>query len=391
MRIAPLIVAAMLTPAAAAPAQLAGGLSVGSGFGQLGGGAWMRESRLDPALQVASPFVALRFDGTVAERIGEISVDRATLAGLAATPALGPFRLSIEGSYRRDVLVDRFAAGEVAPALSMKGARVGTWFGSIHRQRAEPMLQAGVWGGIGAAVLSLSGETRSNATLSIQPIVMTDSSRTPTGWAYTQHTVPDTSRSGAAYRWSRMEARLDWSYRRLALNALVAITAPDRRHDSTSSRRSGRINAAVMLNHRLSLIGTAGTLPASREAGAAAGARFASLGVRFSPAMLLRDPLPAHVRPAASAFTITQVHPGVYKLVFRVPSARTVELSGDFNRWSAVAMTQSAPDVWEATLPLPSGTYRLNVRVNGDDWTAPPGLPAVNDEFNGRVGILVIR
>ena len=391
MRIAPLVVAAVLTPAAAASAQLAGGLSVGSGFGQLGGGAWMRESRIDPVLQLSSPFAALRIDGTVAERIGAITMDRATLAGLAATPAMGPFRLSIEGAYRRDVIVDRFAVAEVAPALSLKRAYVGTWFGSIHRQRAEPMLQAGIWGGIGAAVLSLSSQTRSNTTVSIQPMVITDSSRTPTGWAYTQHAVSDTSRSGSAYSWSLMQARLDWSYRRLALNASVEISTQARRRDSTSSRHSGWVNAAVMLNQRLSLIGAAGTRPASRAAGATTGARFASLGVRFSPAMLLRDPLPAPVRPAASAFTIRQVDPGVYKLVFRVASARTVELSGDFNRWNPVAMTQSAPDVWEATVPLPSGTHRLNVRVNGDGWTAPPGLPAVDDEFNGRVGILVIR
>jgi len=33
----------------------------------------------------------------------------------------------------------------------------------------------------------------------------------------------------------------------------------------------------------------------------------------------------------------------------------------------------------------------MNVRVNGDSWTAPPGLPAANDDFNGTVGLVVIR
>jgi hypothetical protein len=37
------------------------------------------------------------------------------------------------------------------------------------------------------------------------------------------------------------------------------------------------------------------------------------------------------------------------------------------------------------------GTHRVNVRVNGDTWTAPPGMPTVDDEFNGRVGIIVVR
>jgi hypothetical protein len=131
-------------------------------------------------------------------------------------------------------------------------------------------------------------------------------------------------------------------------------------------------------------------LPGSPTRGARS-SRFATLGVRFSPAILLRDPLPAAVRPSARALSVTPIEPGSYKLVLRVPSARTVELSGDFNRWTPVAMTQTAPDVWEATLALSPGAHRLNLRIDGDGWTAPPGLPAVNDEFNGRVGILVIR
>jgi hypothetical protein len=37
-----------------------------------------------------------------------------------------------------------------------------------------------------------------------------------------------------------------------------------------------------------------------------------------------------------------------------------------------------------------AGTYRLNVRVDGGEWVAPPGLLDVEDEFGGRVGLLVL-
>jgi hypothetical protein len=33
----------------------------------------------------------------------------------------------------------------------------------------------------------------------------------------------------------------------------------------------------------------------------------------------------------------------------------------------------------------------MNLRVDGDRWTAPPGTPAVADEFNGTVGLVVVR
>lgn len=151
----------------------------------------------------------------------------------------------------------------------------------------------------------------------------------------------------------------------------------------------GSVNVAFTFNSRLALIAGAGTMPeTSKRPG---GSRFFSLGLRVSPAALLREPLPAPVRPPAASFAVAPIEPGLYRFVLRVPGARTVELSGDFNQWTPTSMTQTAPDVWEVATPLNPGTHRVNVRINGDQWSAPPGLPAVRDEFNGTVGILVIR
>jgi hypothetical protein len=82
---------------------------------------------------------------------------------------------------------------------------------------------------------------------------------------------------------------------------------------------------------------------------------------------------------------------GRYRVTIHATSARTVELSGDFGGWRPVALDQVSPDVWEATLPLAPGTYHVNMRVNGDRWVAPPGLPVAEDEFNGTVGLLIVR
>jgi hypothetical protein len=137
-------------------------------------------------------------------------------------------------------------------------------------------------------------------------------------------------------------------------------------------------------------VSTLGTLPTGVRSDAAE-SRYATLGLRFAPAALLRDATPAVVRPSPSAFRVQPIDSGLYRIVLRSPGARTVELSGDFNQWKAIALTQTSPDVWEISLPLGAGTHRVNVRVNGDSWTAPPGLPSVNDEFNGRVGLLVVK
>ena len=43
------------------------------------------------------------------------------------------------------------------------------------------------------------------------------------------------------------------------------------------------------------------------------------------------------------------------------------------------------------TLDLKPGAYRMNLRVDGERWLPPPGTAAVDDEFNGRVGLVVVR
>ena len=73
------------------------------------------------------------------------------------------------------------------------------------------------------------------------------------------------------------------------------------------------------------------------------------------------------------------------------PGARRVELMGDFTEWNAVPLDQVAKDTWEMTLRIAPGTYRLSVRLNGGAWGPPPGIPSQSDEFNGVVGVVVVR
>jgi hypothetical protein len=54
-------------------------------------------------------------------------------------------------------------------------------------------------------------------------------------------------------------------------------------------------------------------------------------------------------------------------------------------------MREISEGVWEASLAIAPGTHRINVRINGDRWTEPPGVPSVEDEFAGRVGIIIIQ
>jgi 1,4-alpha-glucan branching enzyme len=114
------------------------------------------------------------------------------------------------------------------------------------------------------------------------------------------------------------------------------------------------------------------------------------LGARVSLGALRRPRLPRGVRPTAAAFQVEEDR-GARRLRVRVPNARSVELAGDFTNWQPIALRQGDTDEWEVTLPIAPGVHRVAIRVDGDSWTTPPGVAAVADEFQGTVGVIVVR
>ena len=118
--------------------------------------------------------------------------------------------------------------------------------------------------------------------------------------------------------------------------------------------------------------------------------RSATFAVRLAPAALVRPRDTPEITPALAAFAVSRAGDACLVRV-RVPHARTVELSGDFNGWQPVRLNREIDGSWTVSLPLKPGAYRMNVRVDGERWLPPPGVPSVDDEFNGKVGLVVVR
>jgi hypothetical protein len=384
----------LLFPGSSAGAQLGGSLGLGSGVGQSGSGIWVRESRLTPTARFVLPQGFLNLNATAVEHGGSFALERAAIEGAGSTPSFGVFRATFGGTYARDVArVGNQPKGSASTALSAKVGAGGIWIGGLHDGNAARG-QVGAWRTLRSAIISLSTRTRRGAgSMHIGTRPDSIPNDTVGGWNYFSR--PDTSFASEGHRFSDVEARVDWSGGRFALTGTMSASraATARQDSSTSAGRRlvwGSVNASVLVDQRVSVIAGIGSYPAAAgEPGRSS--RFATVGVRFAPAALRRDPLPPAIRPAASAFSVRLLEPGTYRVVLRAPGARTVDLSGDFNGWSPVAMQEAAPGVWEVTVALRPGTHRVNVRVDGDAWASPPGLPSVNDEFNGRVGILVVR
>ena len=112
--------------------------------------------------------------------------------------------------------------------------------------------------------------------------------------------------------------------------------------------------------------------------------RSVSLGIR------LNAPSPAMAR-ALRAGAIVQVSGDSAARTIRVRAAgaRSVEIMGDFTDWAPLALTPEG-GLFSATLPIPAGTRRLVIRVDGGDWRPAANTPAVDDDFGGRVGLLLV-
>jgi 1,4-alpha-glucan branching enzyme len=130
--------------------------------------------------------------------------------------------------------------------------------------------------------------------------------------------------------------------------------------------------------------GAVGSYPSSRVLGTLGG-RFASLGLSLRGVTTAGDVSPDAVHGAPP------VPAGATRLVLRAPRARRVELAGDWNEWATTPATRGADGLWYVDVRLPRGEYRYAFKVDGERWTVPDGVSAVDDGFGGRSALLGVQ
>lgn len=199
--------------------------------------------------------------------------------------------------------------------------------------------------------------------------------------------------SQLSIRWSRSFVELggEAGFRAGATGAIVG----------GSGRRWGSVATTAWLASNVGLVLAGGTYPIDLTQGFPGG-RFVtlSLRIRSSPpaneASRLGDGRGSRgsadaEKEGALTFRALPAVRGDVQLEVQAPTARSVDVSGDFTNWRPVALSRAAGGKWVVSLPIVPGTHQVNVRVNGDRWLVPPGLPPITDEFGGAVGLLVIE
>lgn len=276
---------------------------------------------------------------------------------------------------------ERAESGYVSLRQSLALGRGGLW-GSFAvggvRERGDDfgarVAELGAWRGAGTVAVSAGAtvvDTRAAYNVA-----------TPGGNA--RFTEPATYADPAvALRW-RPRATGGHALAELQLRAGARYVARGG-EPGTGTRWFGGADLAVPVGGRVELSVAAGRQLADLVHGVPA-ARWASVGLRVP--LYRRGPRTA--APATRPTARLEHDAEGARLVIELPRAASrVEVVGTATDWEPVAL-EGTGTRWRTPRPLPPGTHRLLVRLDGGAWFVPSGLTAVRDEEGGEVGVLVV-
>ena len=382
----PLVVTALA--AGVARAQVVGTLGAGTGHVTYDDTPRLTVVALTPAVMFEGERTTLSAAGSFTRFDGGIWSAQAIAAGSRFTEARGPFRAELsaqfESNSHRGTLRTAEAIAQGRGHLASAGDR-GVWLGAGagHAWRSPAggvvvRADVGAWAQLGDATVRLTAAHNSvgirTRRVSAEPNMTAE--------------VLDTrseSISKATVRFVDTEAHVAWSHARVALDALAGRRMV-RDGDRTNTWLLG---GSVMLTDRLAIVGSTG-VSAFDVAQGLPGGRYATIALRVTTRAGGALEMRSRSRATARNMETWREQDGTVLLVVHAPHARRVELMGDFTDWRPLVMHREADDHFAARIQLPAGSYRINVRVDGGTWTAPPGTTPVADEYNGAAGLLVI-
>jgi len=188
-----------------------------------------------------------------------------------------------------------------------------------------------------------------------------------------------------------IETGLNWERRRVEVSLRGGQRFGHRLDVSRASRYWGSAQGNLWLTSQLAAVIGGGREPGQPTRGLPARS-YASLGF-----MLAYWPIPRGTvlveSPAnlVKSFELKPAGEALQRLTVRIGRVERVEVMGDFSDWAPVPLERRGRDLWELFIPMGPGMHQINMRIDGGRWIAPPGIPSIRDDFNGQVGVLVIK
>jgi hypothetical protein len=376
--------------AAMAHAQIVGTLDAGTGHVTYHDTPRMSVVSLTPAVVFEGERTNMSAVGAFTRFEGGIWSAQALAAGSRFTEARGPFRGEFSGQFETNSHRETVRASQVlahARAHLIGAGDHGFWLGAgggyAWREPASGTVvraDAGAWAQLWDATARLTASHNS-----VETGTRTVAAASPNFELASTKSSLVTDVAMARVRYVDAEASLAWARGRVALDA----AAGRRMVQGGITTNTWLLGGSVALTERLALVASAGASPFDIAQGLPGG-EYATIALRLttSPGRALE--MHSRSRATANDLATSREEDGTILLVVHAPRARRVELMGDFTDWKPLVMQREADGYFAARVRLPAGSYRINVRVDGGEWTAPPGTTPVADEYNGAAGLLVI-
>lgn len=382
----PLVVTALAV--GVARAQVVGTLGAGTGHVTYDDTPRLTVVALTPAVMFEGERTTLSAAGSFTRFDGGIWSAQAIAAGSRFTEARGPLRGELSAQFETNSHRGTLRTAEAIAqgrghlvADDDRGLWLGAGAGHAWRSPAGGAVyraDVGAWAQLGDATLRLTAAHNtvgiSTRNVSVAPNMAAEVLDTRTE-----------SIARATVRYVDTEAHVAWSHARVAVDARAG-----RRMVRDGERtNTWLVGGSVMLTDRLAIVGATGA-SAFDVAQGLPGGRYATIALRVTTRAGGALEMRSRSRATARNMETWREQDGTVLLVVHAPHARRVELMGDFTDWRPLVMRREADDHFAARIQLPAGSYRINVRVDGGTWTAPPGTTPVADEYNGAAGLLVI-
>jgi hypothetical protein len=204
----------------------------------------------------------------------------------------------------------------------------------------------------------------------------------------------EVSAGGACERQSRfgdLEGTLHWEWNTVEVTGQTGYRFGDSYDVTADSRRWSSATATIWLNDRIAVVGGGGRQPALPLRGLPSRS-YGMAGLELAYWPISKGAIPVSLPHAilVKSFEMRPGATGTQKIVIHVGGVETVDVMGDFSDWSPLTLVRRGRDLWELSIPLSPGMHRINVRVDGGPWMAPPGIPTVHDSYSGDVGLMVV-
>ena len=192
-------------------------------------------------------------------------------------------------------------------------------------------------------------------------------------------------------RLTDLEGSIRWEHRLLEVTMRGGRRFGDSFDATPESREWASGQMAFWISSQVAAVAGGGREPAQPTRGLPARS-FGSLGV-----MLAYWPIPRGVVPVETpaslihAFELRPAGSEVQRITARIGGVESVEIMGDFSDWEPLPLIRRGRDQWELLVPMTPGMHRMNIRIDGGEWIAPPGMPSVKDGFSGVVGVVVVK